>query len=424
MEYRNQLIAQRVAKLEKLREMGVEPYPYRYDPTHSVAEILADVDAFLEKPVRIAGRLVAIRDMGKAAFAHVQDSAGRIQIYVRRDTVGEAVYDAWKQLDIGDIVGLSGPIMRTRTGEVTVQVFELTVLAKSIRPLPVVKEREVDGKRETYDDITDNIELRYRHRSIDLTVNPATREVFRKRATILRTVRRVLDERGFVEVETPTLQPLYGGANARPFKTHHNALDVDLFLRISPELYLKRLVVGGLDRVYDLSKNFRNEGIDRTHNPEFTMLEVYQAYADYTDMMELTETLYAEAAKAVVGTTKIVYQGRDIDLTPPWERLTMIDAIARYADIDIRALDDSSLGKLVSERDPDFEVGTATRGTLINELFEQCVEEKLVGPVFITEHPLETTPLCKQSRTIPGHIERFEPYIAGWEIGNAYSELN
>jgi lysyl-tRNA synthetase, class II len=423
VEYQQQLISQRIAKLEKLRELGVDPYPYRFDPTHTTVQINSEADAMLDTDVCISGRLMSVRNMGKAAFAHLQDGVGRIQIYVRRDNIGEAMFDAWKQLDIGDIVGAEGPVVRTRTGELTVQVNTLTILTKSIRPLPVVKEREVDGEIETYDDISDNTELRYRHRSIDLTVNPKVRETFKMRSIILKTLRRVLDERGFVEVETPTLQPLYGGASARPFKTHHNALDADLFLRISPELYLKRLVVGGLDRVYDLSKNFRNEGIDRTHNPEFTMLEVYQAWADYTDMMDLTEALYSQAVIAVTGGTKIVYQEREIDLAPPWERLPMVEAIARYAGTDVDATDDAELLRLVREGDTKCDESTP-RGLLIAELFEQRVEEHLVGPVFITEHPLETSPLCKQSRTRPGFIERFEPYVNGWEIGNAYSELN
>jgi len=423
VEYQEQLIDQRRAKIRRLRELGVEPYPYRFDPTHTSAEILADADRYSEQPVRLAGRLMSIRSKGKSSFAHMQDGEGRIQIYVRKDTVGDGAYEAWNLLDIGDIVGVEGPVFRTHTGEITVQVQKLAILSKSIRPLPVVKEQIVDGERRVYDDIRENTELRYRHRSIDLIVNPDVRQVFRSRANILKAIRRVLDERGFIEVETPALQRVYGGASARPFKTHHNALDLDLYLKISPELYLKRLIVGGLDRVYDLSKNFRNEGIDRAHNPEFTMLEAYQAYADFTDMMDLTEALFAESCLAVRDTLKISFQGREVDLTPPWERLPMAEAIEKYAGVNVEALSDAELRALVAERDPDLPP-EMPRGLLINELFEQRAEERVTGPAFVMHHPQETTPLCKAARGRPGYIERFEPYVLGWEIGNAYSELN
>jgi lysyl-tRNA synthetase, class II len=423
VDYQEELIARRTAKVDRLREMDIDPYPYRFDPTHTSANVIADAEALMDVSVTVAGRLMSIRGKGKTSFAHLQDTDGRIQIYVRRDTLGDAAFEAWKQLEIGDIVGVEGKVFRTRTEEITVNADTVTVLAKSIRPLPVVKEQVVDGERKVFDDIRQNVELRYRHRSIDLIVNPDIREVFEKRARIVRAVRDVLDTRGFVEVETPALQQVYGGANARPFKTFHNSLEMDLFLKISPELYLKRLLAGGMDRVYDLSKNFRNEGVDRTHNPEFTMLEVYQAYADYTDMMALTETIYSEACLAINDSLKIVYQGTQIDLTPPWERLPMVEAIERYAGIDIGSLDDAELLATVVERDPDISPDTP-RGLLVGELFEQRVEDKLVGPVFITLHPEETTPLCKQARGMPGYIERFEPFIVGWEIGNAYSELN
>jgi lysyl-tRNA synthetase, class II len=423
VNYTNKLVQQRAEKIEKLRELGINPYPYRYDPTHTSAQILADPDPLIDTVVKVAGRLMSIRGKGKAAFAHLQDVDGRIQVYVRKDFVGDEQFAAWKLMDIGDIVGIEGPIFRTRTEEITVQATDFTVLTKAIQTPPVVKERIVDGERETYDDINENTEMRYRHRSLDLIVNPDVRGVFRDRAKIIKTVRRVLDERGFIEVETPALQQVYGGASARPFRTHHNALDIDLFLKISPELYLKRLVVGGLDRVYDMTKNFRNEGIDRTHNPEFTMLELYQAYADFNDMMEITETLYSEAALAVKGSLKVTYLGHEIDLTPPWTRLKMTDAIKEYAGIDVFEKSDEELLKLIREKDEDFDEDTP-RGLLINELFEQRVEDKLIGPVFITHHPRETIPLCKDAPDMPGFIERFEPYIAGSEIGNAYSEMN
>jgi len=424
VDYQEQLIAQRKAKLDRLRALGIDPYPYRFEPSQTSREILAAPEAFFERTVRVAGRLMAIRAMGKSSFAHIQDGEGRIQIYVRRDTIGDDGYEAWKQLDIGDIVGAEGRPFRTRTGEVTIDVAQLVVLAKGVRPLPIVKEEIVDGQRVVHHDISENLELRYRHRCIDLIVNPEAREVFRTRAKILHTVRRVLDERRFIEVETPTLQRVYGGASARPFKTHHNALDSDLYLRISPELYLKRLVIGGLERVYDLSRNFRNEGIDRTHNPEFTMLEAYQAYADFTDMMELTETIYAEACLAVLGKLALDYQGHKLDFTPPWERLTMVEAIERYAAIDVEKLRDDELRGLVATEESGDGLASMPRGLLINALFERRAEEKLVGPVLVTHHPRETTPLCKGAREGGPYIERFEPFALGWELGNAYTELN
>ncbi len=423
MDYQEELIARRKAKVDRLRELGVDPYPYRYDPTHTSAEVLADPDGLIDHPVRVAGRLMSIRGKGKTSFAHIQDTGGRIQIYVRRDFVGDDAYEVWKQLEIGDIVGVDGKVFRTRTEELTVSAEVVTILTKSVRPIPVVKEQVVDGERKVFDDIRQNVELRYRHRSIDLIVNPEVRETFEARAKIVRSVRDVLDGRGFVEVETPALQQLYGGANARPFKTHHNALETDLYLKISPELYLKRLLAGGMDRVYDLSKNFRNEGVDRTHNPEFTMLEVYQAYADYTDMMELTEKLYAEACLAANDSLHISFQGQDLDLTPPWERLPMPEAIERYGGVDVGVLDDDALYALVADNDPDISSETP-RGLLVSQLFEQRVERHLTGPVFITHYPEETSPLCKPARDMAGYIERFEPFIVGWEIGNAYSEMN
>ncbi|HQK22480.1 MAG TPA: lysine--tRNA ligase [Candidatus Latescibacteria bacterium] len=423
MEYVQLLIEQRKAKIEAIRALGVDPYPYRFDPANTTREIVADPERFSEQPVSIAGRLMSIRGKGKTAFAHIQDAEGRIQIYVRRDAVGETPYSIWNLLDIGDIIGVKGPVFVTHTGETTVQVTEFVVLCKSIRPLPVVKEQMVEGERRVYDDIRSNVELRYRHRSIDLIINPEVREVFRKRSQILQSVRRVLEDRGFIEVETPALQRVYGGANARPFKTHHNALDIDLYLKISPELYLKRLVVGGLERVYDLSKNFRNEGIDRTHNPEFTMLEAYQAYADFNDMMALTEAVYVESCLKVNGTTTISLQGREINLEPPWERVEMVEAIGKHAGISVENLSDEELLSMVRVHDPDAPA-VLSRGMLIADLFEYRVEKELTGPVFVTNHPEETSPLCKASRTRPGFIERFEPYILGYEIGNAYSEMN
>lgn len=423
MDYEQQLIDQRKAKIDEIRAHGVDPYPYRFDATHTTRQVADAPVEFAEQPVSLAGRLMAIRGKGKTAFAHLQDGEGRIQIYVRKDALGDSQYAVWNLLDIGDIVGVAGPVFVTHTGETTVQVQQLAVLCKAIRSLPVVKEQILDGERKVFDDIRQNTEMRYRHRSIDLVINPEVRHVFRKRSLILQTIRRVLDERRFIEVETPALQQVYGGASARPFKTHHNALDIDLFLKISPELYLKRLIVGGLDRVYDMSKNFRNEGIDRTHNPEFTMLEAYQAYADFNDMMELTEALYAESCRRVNGTLSITVQGRELDFTPPWPRIEMTEAIERFAGIAVDRLSDAELLVLVGEADPDARE-TRTRGMLIADLFEHRVEKELIGPIFVTTHPEETSPLCKAARGRPGYIERFEPYVLGYEIGNAYSEMN
>ncbi len=425
MDEQHRLVKVRLEKAESLRSLGVNPYPHRYDPTHlaqNITESFNELSA-QETDVKIAGRLISIRTAGKTTFAHLEDHTGRMQLYFRRDELGEELWEIVGLLDIGDIIGAEGFMFRTRTGEMTVHVKNAEVLTKTIRPLPVVKSQESDeGDLKTFDDFSGNKELRYRQRSVDLAVHSDVRDVFKARSKIMATIRRVMDEERFVEVETPMLQPVYGGASARPFRTHHNALDIDLFLRISPELYLKRLIVGGMDRVYDLNKNLRNEGIDRTHNPEFTMLECYQAYADYTDMMDLTEKIYSATADAVLGTTKITYQCRSIDLTPPWRRLTMVDSIAEYGNLHVDGASDDELRANLVERDADAD--DLNRGEMIAALFEELVGHQLESPVFITHFPEETTPLCKNVPGKPGYIERFEPYIAGWEMGNAYSELN
>ena len=331
-----QLVAQRLQKLESIREMGVEPYPYRFEVTHRSGEVRETFQTLEQdgRKVTVAGRLMARRDHGKSAFADLLDEMGRIQIYVRRDAVGEKAFDLWKLLDIGDFVGVEGSVFRTRTGEMTLKVHALELLCKAIRPLPVPKEEVKDGQRVVHDAFSDP-ELRYRRRYLDLTLNPDVKDVFRKRTATFSAIRNFFDARGYLEADTPVLQPLYGGASARPFTTHHNALDMKLYLRISNELYLKRLIVGGFEKVYEFSRDFRNEGIDRTHNPEFTMLEAYQAYADYTDMMELTESLFASVAKSVTGASKVAYQGREIDLGPPWRRMTLLDAIKAYGNFDV-----------------------------------------------------------------------------------------
>ena len=338
------------------------------------------------------------------------------------DAVGAEAFALWKLLDIGDFVGIDGPVFKTRTGHITVQVRELILLSKAIRPLPVPKEELRDGERVIHDPFRDK-ELRYRRRYLDLALNPDVQAVFRKRSTIVSAMREFLDARGFLEVETPVLQPLYGGASARPFVTHHNVLDMPLYLRIADELYLKRLIVGGLERVYEIGKNFRNEGIDRTHNPEFSMLELYQAYADYTDMMAITEELYGFVAEKVNGSTTLEYQGQTIDLTPPWPRISMHDAIEKYGEIDAARASNAELEAACKRLGSDIEPG-AERGAAINALFEACVEPQLIQPTFITDYPRAVSPLAKAHRSAKALTERFELFINGWEMANAFSELN
>ncbi len=418
------LIEQRVQKLDAIRDLGIEPYPYRFERTHCSVDIVADFDELSasEDQVRMAGRLVVTRGHGKAAFADLRDAKGRFQIYVRLDEVGDDAFALWKLLDIGDFIGVCGPVFKTRTGQISVRVQDLALLAKAIRPLPVPKEEMRDGARVVHDQFRDK-ELRYRRRYLDLALNPDVQAVFRKRSAIVSAIRQFLDARGFLEVETPVLQPLYGGASARPFVTHHRILDMPQYLRISDELYLKRLIVGGLERVYEIGKNFRNEGIDRTHNPEFSMLELYQAYADYSDMMAIAEALYVFVAEKVKGSTKIAYQGREIDLTPPWPRLPMLYAIKKYSGVDVGRASDADL-KVACERfGCDIDSG-AERGVLINALFEASAEPQLIQPTIITDYPLAVSPLAKRHRCEKDLTERFEIFIHGWEAGNAFSELN
>lgn len=419
-----QLVAQRIEKLAAIRKMGVEPYPYGFDPAYKSGEIRAEFEklAEAEKEVSVAGRLMVRRDHGKSAFADLRDGQGRIQIYLKLNVVGESAFALWNLLDIGDFVGVSGPVFRTRTGEITIQVQRFELLSKSVRPLPVPKEEIRDGERVTHDAFSDK-ELRYRRRYLDLALNPDVQEVFKKRTAIFAAIRKFLNQRGFLEMDTPVLQPLYGGASARPFTTHHNSLDMTLYLRISNELYLKRLIIGGFERVYEFSRNFRNEGIDRTHNPEFTLLEIYQTYADYNDMMVITESLFATVAEEVTGSSTISYQGQEVDLSPPWRRMTLLDSIENYADVQVKDASDEELRGICKalriEAEPD-----AARGQLIDEIFDAKVQHHLVQPTFITDYPIEMSPLAKRHREVPGLTERFEPFICGWEAANAFSELN
>lgn len=426
VEEPGRVMRDRIEKLEALRSRGIEPYGYRFDPTHSTdeARALFTVEVEETESVRLAGRVVSLRDMGKSRFAHLADGAGRLQVYFRKNILGDDAYSLLDLVDLGDWIGVEGPVFRTRTGEITLRVDRFTLLSKSVRPLPLGKE-EVDpetGERTVYSGFSDR-EARYRQRYADLAVNPEVREVFVTRAKIIRSVRRFLDERNFLEVETPVLQPIYGGASARPFVTHHNALDLSLYLRIADELYLKRLVVGGMERVYEIGKDFRNEGMDRSHNPEFTMLEFYAAYLDYEDVMRLAEELLVQVVTEVRGSAIVGYGGTTIDFTPPFARYTMYGALREIGGVDVPALSDGELR--VRARSLGIEGTTAlSRGKLIDELFSELVEPKLIQPTFITDYPREMSPLAKPKRGDAELTERFELIVAGRELCNAYSELN
>jgi lysyl-tRNA synthetase class 2 len=418
----NQLIEQRLQKLKKLDEMDVDPYPYNFDRTHTSKTIKENFADLEEKEIRAAGRLMANRLMGKAAFCDIQDMEGRIQIFLKKDIVGEKSFEVYKHLDIGDIIGVSGEVFKTRTGEISILVKEFILLCKSVRPIPIAKEKEDDGQRIVYDPFSDK-ELRYRQRYVDLIVNPEVKNVFIKRSKIVTAMREFLNERGYLEVETPVLQPIYGGASARPFVTDLNALKMRLYLRIANELYLKRLIAGGFEGVYEFARDFRNEGMDRFHNPEFTQMELYVAYRDYHWMMELTEQMISTIALKVLGTMKITFQGQEIDLTPPWQRLPFFEAIEKYSGMDISNLSNAELEEAADRLKITVEEGWG-RGKIIDEIFGEYVEKHLIQPTFIIDHPVELSPLAKKHRDKPGLVERFEPVIAGKEIGNAFSELN
>lgn len=408
----NELMRVRLEKLADFRRRGIEPYGGRYERTHLAEEVLRDYEKLAGSRVSLAGRVMAKRGHGKAGFANIQDASGQIQIYARLSDLGPEVYDLYTRLDIGDIIGVEGTVFKTRTGETTVALSSLCLLAKSLRPLP----EKWHGLRD--------VELRYRQRYVDLMVNPGVRETFIRRSRIISTIRKLLEEKGFLEVETPMMHPVAGGATARPFITYHNALDMNLYLRIAPELYLKRLLVGGFEKIYEINRNFRNEGISTKHNPEFTMLELYQAYADYNDMMELTEYIISSVALEVLGTTKVTYGGEEIDLTPPWERLPMLEAVRRYSGLDFTQF---STGEEAcrAARGIGLEVESGEPwGTVLNRVFEEVVEPMLVQPVFILDYPVEVSPLAKRKREQPELTYRFELFICGREIANAFSELN
>ena len=409
-----------------LEQAGVPAYAHRYERTHLAADALAlyqDAMGDDGPMVAIAGRISAIRAQGKAMFAHVDDPSGRIQVYFRQDQLG-AGWEVARLLDLDDHIGVTGTLFRTRTGEVTVRALVLQLLAKSLRPLPRGKVRETDEGVTSFSGLSDP-EIRYRQRYADLAVHRDVRKVFETRAEAIRFMRRFLDERGFLEVETPVLQPLYGGASARPFVTHHNALDLPLYLRIADELYLKRLIVGGLDKVYEIGHDFRNEGMDRHHNPEFTMLEFYQAYADYTDVLDLTEAMIAEVVHHCTGGPGLTVEQVAIDFTPPFRRLRFLDAIREQAGLDAERAGDPELrGFLGKAGVPREELDSMPRPKLIDEVFKHAVEPGLIQPTFVMDHPISLSPLARRHREHPGLAERWELYVNGAEVANAFSELN
>lgn len=414
----NEILRIRREKLEQLKAVGRNPFEIlNYDQTHHSTEIKDNFEEMEGKDVSIAGRIMSFRDMGKASFCDIQDRYGRIQAYIKQDEVSEEEYKIIKTYDIGDIVGIKGFVFKTRRGEISVHARQVILLCKSLQPLP----EKWHGLKDT--------EMRYRQRYIDLIVNEDVRDTFYKRTRIIKAIREFLDAKDYIEVETPILATLASGAAARPFITHSNALDIDLYLRIATELYLKRLIVGGFERVYEMGKDFRNEGIDIRHNPEFTMIELYQAYADYKDMMELTENLVAYCAEKVLGTTKVNYQGTELDLTPPWNRLTMVDAVKKYSGVDFNEIKTDeeareAAKKLKVEDELKKKLQDCTKGDILNAAFEMYVEEHLIQPTFIMDYPVEISPLTKKKKDDPTMTERFEAFIYAREIANAYSELN
>ena len=419
MQEESDQIQQRRKKLEELREMGVDPYPPRYTPEDTAAALLSEAGELtaeevqtLDRKTRVAGRVMALRKFGKAVFTHIQDGSGRIQLYLRKDGLSPEDFAVLKKIDIGDVIGVEGVLFRTRTNELTVQASSLTLLAKSLRPLP-----------EKWHGLKD-IEQRYRQRYLDLIANPEVRDVFRTRAEIVATIRNFFTDRDFLEVETPMMHPIPGGATARPFRTFYNALDTEVFLRIAPELYLKRLIIGGFDRVFEINRNFRNEGLSREHNPEFTMLEFYQTWADYRSLMELTEELFLEVARKVAGSDKITYQGKEVDFTRPWKRLPLVDSLTTVAGLDAEKIADP-----VFLRSKAQELGIPLLPNygperLQVEIWERLVEPTLTNPTFVTDFPTAVSPIAKCRPDNPDLVERFELFIAGKEVANAFSELN
>ncbi len=419
-------------KLTELNKLGINPYPYSFDVTHSSKQILAEESLIRDEEsnpesevVSVAGRVMTRRIMGKAAFFNLQDSEGTIQIYIRRDDVGVENYNTVfkKMVDIGDIVGIKGFVFKTRTGETTVHAEEFEFLTKTLRPIPIPKEVEnEDGEKVVYDAFADK-ELRYRQRYVDLIVNTEVRDTFRKRTQLVQTMRNFMNDRGYMEVETPILQPVYGGASAKPFVTHHNSLDMDLYLRIANELYLKRLIVGGFDGVYEFSKDFRNEGLSRFHNPEFTQVELYVAYKDYNWMMDFTEKMIEQVALDLHGSTTVTVGEHDIDFKAPWPRIPLLEAIEKETGKDLSGMELDEMKKVAKELHIEIDESFG-KGKIIDEIFGEYVESKLIQPTFITDYPIEMSPLTKKHRSKEGLVERFECICNGKEIANAYTELN
>ncbi len=410
----NHLMVVRREKLAKLQEEGKDPFKItKFEKTHNSKQIRDNFEELENKDVTIAGRIMAKRIMGKASFCHIQDDEGKIQSYVSINELGEESYKQFKEDDIGDIIGITGFVFKTKTGEISIHAKEVTLLAKSLRPLP----EKFHGLKDT--------DLRYRQRYVDLIMNPEVKETFLKRTAIIKEIRNILDEKDYIEVETPILNTIAGGASARPFITHHNTLDMDMYLRIANELYLKRLIVGGFGKVYEMGRMFRNEGMDIKHNPEFTNIELYAAYQDYNDMMDITEEIISKVAQRVLGTTKISYQGTAIDLTPSWKRISMIDSIKEVTGVDFNQIEtDEQAQKVAKELNIELDELKMTRGEIISQVFEAKVEETLVQPTFIYDYPVEVSPLTKRKPADPRLTERFEVFIGGREYGNAYSELN
>ena len=410
----NHLMQVRREKLNNLIAEGKNPFEItKFNRTHTSQEVIEKYDELEGKDVTIAGRIIAKRIMGKASFCHIQDAEGKMQSYVSINDLGEESYKQFKEDDIGDIIGITGFVFKTRTGEISIHAKEVTLLCKSLKPLP----EKFHGLKDT--------DLRYRQRYVDLIVNPEVRDTFKKRSMIIKELRNILDEKGYLEVETPILNNLITGDAARPFETHHNTLDMDMYLRIAPELNLKRLIVGGFEKVYEICKNFRNEGMDIKHNPEFTNIELYSAYEDYNDMMDITEEIITRLCEKVNGTLQINYQGTNIDLETPWKRVTMIDAIKEQTGIDFETIKtDEEAMAIAKEKGVELETGKTTRGHIINEFFETFVEETLIMPTFIMDYPVEVSPLTKRKKDKPELTERFELFIGGREYANAYSELN